>query len=277
MRTAQAEVMIWQGHSGDGFAEWLGAAPGVRWVQLPSAGIDWLFDQSLYRPGLTWTCAKGAFGPAVAELALGLLIAGFRALGVYARAERWLPEQGRTLAGSHVAILGAGGIATALLERLKPFGVETSVIRRRARPLDLADRVVTMEDLPKVLAAADAVILALPLTPATRGLIGAKELATMGPDAWLVNVGRGPLVDTAALLDALSDSAIGGAGLDVTDPEPLPEGHPLWTMPNVILTPHVGATGLMSAGPFSCRVGENLRRWRAGRPLLGLVDPDAGY
>jgi phosphoglycerate dehydrogenase-like enzyme len=176
-----------------------------------------------------------------------------------------------------VAILGAGGIASGLLERLKPFGVETSVIRRHARPIDLADRVVTMEELPKVLAAADAVILALPLTPATRRLIGAKELATMRPDAWLINVGRGPLLDTAALVDALSDSSIGGAGLDVTDPEPLPEGHPLWTMPNVILTPHVGATGPMSAGPFSCLVGENLCRWRAGGPLLGLVDPDAGY
>ena len=274
---AEAEVLIWQGHTGEGFAEWVAAAPSAKWVQLPSAGVDWLFDQSLYRPGITWTCAKGAFGDAVAELALGLLIAGFRAVGVYARAHRWLAEQGRTLSGSHVAIVGAGGIATALLERLKPFGVETSVIRRRVRPLALADRVMTMDELPKVLSAADAVVLALPLTPATRQLIGTEELAAMRPDAWLVNVGRGPLVDTAALVHALSDGSIAGAALDVTDPEPLPDGHPLWTMPNVILTPHVGATAAMSAGPFSHLVGENLRRWRAGQPLLGLVDADAGY
>jgi phosphoglycerate dehydrogenase-like enzyme len=274
---AGAQVMIWQGHSGDGFAEWLAAAPCPEWVQLPSAGIDWLFDLGLHRPGVKWTCAKGVFGPAVAELALGLLIAGFRSIGAFARADRWLPEQGRTLSGSHVAILGAGGIATALLERLKPFGVETSVVRRQLGAVPLADRVVTMDELPKVLSAADAVVLALPLTPATRGVIGADELAAMKPDSWLVNVGRGPLVDTTALVDALSDGSIGGAALDVTDPEPLPEGHPLWALPNVILTPHVGATAPMSAGPFSRLVGENLRRWRAGEPLLGLVDAYAGY
>ncbi len=273
----EAQVMIWQGHSGEGFAAWLAAAPSAEWVQLPSAGIDWLFDQDLYRSGITWTCAKGAFGDAVAELALGLLIAGFRSIGVYSRAGRWLPEQGRTLSGSHVAILGAGGIATALLARLKPFGVETSVVRRDPRPVPLADRVVTMDELPKVLSAADAVVLALPLTVATRGVIGAGELAAMKPDAWLVNVGRGPLVDTSALLNALSDGSIGGAALDVTDPEPLPEGHGLWALPNVIVTPHVGATAPMSAGPFSHLVGENLRRWRSGAPLLGLVDADAGY
>jgi phosphoglycerate dehydrogenase-like enzyme len=277
VRLPEAEVMIWQGHTGQGFADWLAAAPLAKWVQLPSAGVDWLFAESLYRPGMTWTCAKGAFGDAVAELALGLLIAGFRSLGVYARADRWLPEQGRTLSGSHVAILGAGGIATALLERLKPFGVETSVVRRHHRPLALADRVVTVDELPKVLSAADAVVLALPLTPATRHLIAAEELAAMRADAWLVNVGRGQLVDTSALLDALSDGRIAGAALDVTDPEPLPEGHPLWTMPSVILTPHVGATAPMSEGPFSHLVGENMRRWRAGQPLLGLVDADAGY
>jgi phosphoglycerate dehydrogenase-like enzyme len=269
--------MIWQGHSGEGFADWLAAAPSAEWVQLPSAGIDWLFDQDLYRSGITWTCAKGAFGDAVAELALGLLIAGFRCIGAYARADRWLPEEGRTLSGSHLAILGAGGIASALLELLKPFGVETSVVRRSPRPVPLADRVVTMGELPKVLSAADAVVLALPLTEATRGVIGAEELAAMKPDAWLVNVGRGKLVDTSALVKALSDGSIGGAALDVTDPEPLPDGHPLWTLPNVILTPHVGATAPMSAGPFSHLVGENLRRWRSDEPLLGLVDADAGY
>jgi D-3-phosphoglycerate dehydrogenase len=134
-----------------------------------------------------------------------------------------------------------------------------------------------MDELPKVLSAADAVVLALPLTEATRGLIGAEQLAAMRPDAWLVNVGRGELVDTTALVEALSGGSIGGAALDVTDPEPLPEGHPLWALPNVILTPHVGATPPMSAGPFSHLLGENLRRWRAGEPLLGLVDADAGY
>jgi phosphoglycerate dehydrogenase-like enzyme len=272
-----AEVAVWERHSGDGFDQFLAGAPSARWVQLPSAGIDWLFDLGLYRAGITWTCAKGAFGDSVAELAVALLLAGFRSLHTFLRAATWLPEGGRQLSGSHVAIVGAGGIATSVLERLRPWRVKTTVVRQRKAPLPLADQVVALDLLPKVLASADAVILAVPLTPATRHLIGVDELAVMRPEAWLVNVGRGELVDTEALVGALRRGAIGGAALDVTDPEPLPDGHPLWSMPNVMITPHVAATAEMSAEPFAERVAENLRRWRTDRELLGTIDPDDGY
>jgi phosphoglycerate dehydrogenase-like enzyme len=273
----RAEVLIWERHSGDGFGKFLTEAPGARWIQLPSAGIDWLFDLGLYRSGLTWTCAKGAFGDSVAELAVAMLLAGFRSLHTFLRATTWLPEQGRSIAGTHVAILGGGGITVSLLPRLKPFGVRTTVVRRQPLPLEGADRVVGIDQLPDVLASADAIVITLPLTPGTRNLIGATELAMMRPDAWLVNVGRGASIDTDALVDALRRGVIAGAALDVTEPEPLPDGHPLWTMPNVILTPHVAATDELTLEPFAGRVADNLRRWRAGQPLLGIIDAHAGY
>jgi phosphoglycerate dehydrogenase-like enzyme len=273
----RAEVLIWERHSGEGFPEFLDGAPAVRWIQLPSAGIDWLFDLDLYRPGPIWTCAKGAFGDTVADLAVAMLLAGFRSLHTFARATTWLPEDGRSLGGAHVAVLGGGGITAALLRRLPPFGVRTTVVRRQPLALEGADQVVAMEQLHEVLPLADAVVLTLPLTDRTRHVIGAAELAMMRPGAWLINVGRGPLVDTDALVDALRREVIGGAALDVADPEPLPDGHALWTMPNVIITPHVGATLELTLEPLAGRVADNLRRWRAGEPLVGLIDADAGY
>jgi phosphoglycerate dehydrogenase-like enzyme len=272
----QADVLIWEEHSADGFAPALAAAPRLQWVQLPSAGIEWLFELDLFRPDITWTCAKGAFSDAVAEMAITLLLAGFRELHTFARATTWLPERGRSLAGANVVIVGGGGIATALLGRLAPFGVRPTVVRRRVEPIDGA-RVVGIDSLDAVLPTADAVVLAVPLTPRTRHLIGAGQLARMRPDAWLINVGRGGLVDTGELVAALDAGRLGGAGLDVTDPEPLPDGHPLWGMPNVIITPHCASTLEMGAEPFAERVSENLRRWKAGLPLLGLVDTDAGF
>ncbi len=277
VEAAEATVLVWTRHDGEGFADFAAAAPQARWVQLPSAGIDWVFDLGLWREDITWTCAKGAFGPSVAELAVTLLVAGFRCVHTYLRATTWLPEAGRALAGSHVAVVGGGGIAVSVLERLAGWGVETTVVARRPDPLPGADRTVTMAELPKALAVADAAILAVPLVAETRNLIDAPALAAMGPDAWLVNVGRGGLVDTDALVAALSAGRLGGAALDVVDPEPLPDGHPLWTLPNVLLTPHVAATAEMSLAPFAARLSENLRRWSDDRPLLGIVDGRAGY
>jgi phosphoglycerate dehydrogenase-like enzyme len=120
-------------------------------------------------------------------------------------------------------------------------------------------------------------VLAVPLTNATRGMISRAVLAAMKPGAWLVNVARGGLVDTAALLDALKRGHLGGAALDVTDPEPLPEGHPLWRHPRVIITPHVSVNDALLGSLFGRRVQENLRRWASSEPLLGRVDPCVGY
>jgi phosphoglycerate dehydrogenase-like enzyme len=140
-----------------------------------------------------------------------------------------------------------------------------------------AARTVALDRLDEVLAGALVVILALALTPETERVIGAPQLARMRPDAWLVNVARGRHVDTDALVSALTENRIGGAALDVTDPEPLPDGHPLWQLPNCLITPH-SANPWQTAQPLlSRRITDNVRRWIAGEPLLGLVDLTAGY
>jgi phosphoglycerate dehydrogenase-like enzyme len=136
---------------------------------------------------------------------------------------------------------------------------------------------VTPDELDAVILGADALVLALALTPDTDGLVDRRRLDLLAEDAWLVNVARGRHVVTDDLVAALRDGSLGGAGLDVTEPEPLPDGHPLWRLPNVLLTPHVGDTPEMAVPLLGTRVRENVRRWAAGEPLLGPVDPVAGY
>ncbi|MFP5372869.1 MAG: NAD(P)-dependent oxidoreductase [Actinomycetes bacterium] len=213
----------------------------------------------------------------MAELALTLLLAGLRGLGTYARATRWQPPLGTNLLGARVAVVGGGGITESLLRLLGPFGCDVTVVRRRAAGLDGASRVVTPDHLDDALAAADAAVLALVLTADTSGLLDRRRLDLLGERGWLVNVARGRHVVTDDLVAALREGTLGGAALDVTEPEPLPDGHPLWTFPNVLITPHVGNTPEMAAPLLANRVSENLRRWAAGEPLLGLVDVAAGY
>jgi phosphoglycerate dehydrogenase-like enzyme len=173
--------------------------------------------------------------------------------------------------------VGGGGIATVLLRLLEPFGTPVTVVRRQAVSLPGAARTLGPDQLAEALAGARAVVLTPALTPETRGMIGPAELAAMEPYAWLVNVGRGGLVDTGALVHALRTGQIGGAALDVTDPEPLPDGHPLWALPNCLITPHTADTEEMTRPLLAVRIAENVRRLTAGQELVGLVDPDLGY
>ena len=176
-----------------------------------------------------------------------------------------------------MVVLGAGGITTSLLQLLAPFRCPVTVVRRSGEPVEGAARTVAMDELDAVLADALVVVLALALTPETRHVIGAGQLAAMRDDAWLVNVARGPHVDTDALVTALRDGAIGGAGLDVTDPEPLPDGHPLWSLPNCLITPHTANPWQTAQPLLARRITDNVRRSAAGEPLVGLVDLDRGY
>jgi phosphoglycerate dehydrogenase-like enzyme len=160
---------------------------------------------------------------------------------------------------------------------LGPFGSDVTVVRRSAVPLAGAARVLPPEELDEALTGALLVILALPLTSGTEGLIDRRRLGLLAEGACLVNVARGRHVVTDDLVAALRDGTLGSAGLDVTDPEPLPAGHPLWDLPNVIVTPHTANTEEMAEPLLSARVTENVRRWAAGEPLIGLVDPAAGY
>ena len=247
----------------------------LDWVQLPYAGIEPFLH--MLDTDRTWTCGKGVYAEPVAEAALAMLLAGFRHLAGYARETTWSAPVGQNLHRANVVILGGGGITEELLPLLAPFDCHTTVLRRSETPVPGASQTLTLEALHQVLPDADAVVLALALTPETAGVIGAAELALMKPTAWLVNVARGGHVDTAALVDALQANSIGGAALDVTDPEPLPDGHPLWSLPNCLLTPHVANTPEMGLALLARRVRDNVERYVAGQPLIGLVDTQAGY
>jgi phosphoglycerate dehydrogenase-like enzyme len=250
---------------------------GLRWVQLPWAGVEPYVDVIRAHADRIWTCGKGVYADPVAEHALALVLAGLRGLDRYARAATWTGPRGRNLFGGRVTIVGGGGIAAALLRLLRPFRCDVTVVRATPRPMEGARTVVGHDRLDEALTGAEVVVLALPLLPASVGLVDRRRLALMAPGACLVNVARGQHVVTEDLVEALQDGTLGSAGLDVTDPEPLPDGHPLWTLPNAIVTPHIGNTPEMGKPLLGIRVTDNVRRWIAGDPLVGLVDPAAGY
>jgi phosphoglycerate dehydrogenase-like enzyme len=271
-----AEALIWTvPRLADELESVLDEHDDIAWVQLPYAGIEPFVH--LIRDDRAWTCGKGIFAEPVAELALTLMLSGLRGLGTYVRSTKWLGEQGRNLIGSRVTILGGGGICTALVRMLKPFNCHVTVVRNRVEEMDGVDEVLAAERYVDALASADVVVLALPLTADTEEMISASELEMMENHAWLINVARGKHVVTEDLVWALQNGVIGGAGLDVTHPEPLPDGHPLWTMPNCIITPHVGATLEMEEPLLSARITTNIRLFAQGLPLEGVVYPELGY
>jgi phosphoglycerate dehydrogenase-like enzyme len=244
---------------------------GLRVVQLLSAGADkWV---GLPPAGVQLCDARGVHDASVAEWVLGAVIGSLRQFPAFARAQQrheWTPDAFTPtpeLTGKRVLIVGAGSIGRAVEQRLAPFDVTVTRVARTARP---EQDVHGVEELPRLLPRAEVVVLLVPLTEQTRGLVDGSFLAALPDGALLVNAARGPVVDTAALLTEVS-SGRHTAALDVTDPEPLPPGHPLWALPGVLITPHVGGavTGLL---PRAYRlVGEQLRRAVAGEPLINRV------
>jgi phosphoglycerate dehydrogenase-like enzyme len=224
-----------------------------------------------------WTCGKGVYAEPVAELALTLALAGLRHVGEYSRATEWGRPHGRNLKDANVTILGGGGIAQELLRLLAPFDCHVTVVRNRVEEMDGADDVVGADRYVDAIAGADVVFVALALTNETEGMISRSELEQMQSDAWIVNVARGRHIVTDDLVWALEWGIIGGAALDVTDPEPLPADHPLWTLANCIVTPHVGNTPEMAIPLLSERIATNVRRFEDGEPLVGAIDVDLGY
>jgi phosphoglycerate dehydrogenase-like enzyme len=279
--SAATRGLVWLSYGrADELRAALDAHPQIGWVQLPWAGVDAFSGllAGLGRPGLLWTSAKGAYAQPVAEHALALSLALLRVLPKRARSSSWtaVPE-GRSLYGRNVVIIGAGGIALELIRLLSPFGTSITVVRRSAELVPGAARTVRTAALHEVLPAADLVVVAAALTGDTRHLIGEPELAMMRPEAVLVNVARGPLVDTDALVAALAAGGIAGAALDVTDPEPLPDGHPLWTEPRCLITPHMADTPEMTAPLLAERIRLNVRAFLEDARFIGVVDPRAGY
>jgi phosphoglycerate dehydrogenase-like enzyme len=279
----QTRGLIWLSYGGsDSLRATLEHHPLIEWVQLPFAGVD-VFEQLLVsyseRPLPLWTSAKGAYAQPVAEHALTLVLALLRVIPQRVKATRWPtdPKSGRSLYGLSVLIVGAGGVAIELLRLLEPFGVRITIVRRSPRGVAGAEQSVTADRLRKVLPDADVVVIAAAATVATHQLFGPAEFAAMKNSAVLVNIARGALVDTDALVNALHTGEIAGAGLDVTDPEPLPDGHALWTAPNILITPHSADTPAMTGPLLAERIRQNVAAFIGDGHFVGVVDPGAGY
>ena len=279
---SEARALVWNGGAA-GFPERLPAH--IEWVQLFSAGVeDWFATDIFDRyPNVVFTSAAGAFARSVAEHALMLLLAGVRYLPEHVLARSWrqtefFPHIG-TLRGATVTIVGAGGIGRELITLLQPLQARVIAVNRSGTPVSLPGVVKTVpaHRLSDVWPQTDHVVIAAPATPDTRHLIGNDELAQLKPTSWVVNIARGGLVDTDALVRALRDGTIGGAGLDVTDPEPLPDAHPLWDLPNAIITPHDSNPPHLRTGAFAERVRDNVGRFVSGHELLARIDTVAGY
>jgi len=282
---AEARALIWAGGPGE-FPDEL--PDTVEWVQLPAAGVEDWFTAGIFarHPDVRFTSAAGAFAASVAEHALMLLLAGVRYLPEHLHARSWRQQEFfphvDTLRGKTVTIVGAGGIGRALIPMLIPLGVHIIAVNRSGKPVTgpgIPDTVETIpaDQLARIWPRTDHVVIAAPATPDTRHLVGADEIARLEPTSWIINVARGSLIDTDALVAALASGAIGGAGLDVTDPEPLPDGHPLWTLPNAIVTPHDSNPPQLRLAAFADHVSENVLRFIEGRDLLAPIDPGRGY
>lgn len=262
------------------FAGILAKYPGIDWVQLPWAGVDAFADILNKHAGSVrplWTSAKGAYAEPVAEHTLALALALLRELPTRVVARSWGPKIGTSLYGATVVIIGAGGIAIELLRLLAPFRTSVTVVRRSSKAVDGANRTVTSDRLRDVLPDADLVVVAAAMTGSTAKIIGVDEIAAMKPGAILINVARGGLVDTDALTAALASGRIAGAGLDVTEPEPLPDGHPLWSEPRAVITSHSADTPEMTTPLLAERVQTNVRAFLGDSKFEGIVDPEAGY
>lgn len=249
----------------------------IAWVQLPWAGVEPYAEAGVFDTERQWTSGKGVYAEPVAEHALALTLAGMRELPRFAQEISWSAQAGISLIGGTITIFGAGGITTELVRLLAPFHCSITVVRNHPKPIEGVDRVLAFEHRYEALKGADVVVLALALTPETRGVISRVEFELMEPHAWLVNVARGAHVVTEDLVVALREDVIGGAALDVTAPEPLPDGHPLWRLPNCLITPHTANTEDMAQPLLSARIAENVRRFAAGEELIGVVDPELGY
>jgi phosphoglycerate dehydrogenase-like enzyme len=247
--------------------EVLAGPPGrLRVIQTLSAGVDWMVGK--VPPHVTVCNARGIYDAPLAEWVIGAVLAmqrgHIRARDAQAKAE-WEFFEPHELSGRRVVILGMGSIGTAIADRLRPFGVQVTGVGRTAR-----DGVHALADLDALLPTADILISMLPLTGETRGLLDARRLALLGDGALLVNAGRGRTVDTAALTRELSSGRL-RAALDVVDPEPLPSEHPLWALPNVLISPHMAGDSPSTTVRCFELAGDQLRRFAAGEPLVNEV------
>jgi phosphoglycerate dehydrogenase-like enzyme len=265
--------------------EWLrsawSAADGLRWIQSASAGVDGLMFPELVDSDVMVTNAAGVFDEPIAEWAIGAMLAfatGLHRSIVDQHQRRWDDERHtERLAGARLTVIGPGPIGRATAARALALGMSVSLVGRRARPDDSFGRILGPESFVEAMSEADVVLDALPLTETTHHLFDARAFAAMKPTARFLNVGRGQTVDEAALVDALQEGRIAGAALDVFEREPLPDDSPLWSMPSVIVSPHISGDAAGWERAVVARFADNARRWASGEALLGEIDKRAGH
>jgi phosphoglycerate dehydrogenase-like enzyme len=267
-------------------AEFLSVAPELRWVQAWSAGVDRYVDMPglAEHPRLVLTNMRGVHGPAIAEHVFASLLSLTRGLSQWRDAQRqrdWdrnLAPEMTSLAGRTMLVVGMGGIGREIASRAHAFDMHVLATVRTAREAPAyVDELGVSADLERFLPRADVVAIALPLTPETRGLFDARRLALCKPGAYVVNIARGPIVDTDALLAALESGALAGACLDVTDPEPLNADHPLWAREDVVITPHVAGRAEITGDRRWATFRAQMERFARGEPLENVVDFAIGY
>lgn len=278
-----------------------GQCPNLKWVQFHFAGIDFALDAPLLKqPDIHFTTLSGAAAPQVAEYAVMMLLALGHHLadiiGNQTKADwprnKWERFSPVELRGSTVGVLGYGSIGREIARLLHPWGVQVLAVKRDAMhpedggyiPAGMGDpagdyftRLYPMQAIKSMLGECDFIIISLPLTAQTQGLIGVDALAACKPTAQLVHIGRGGVVDQAALLAALQDRKIAGAALDVFSEEPLPPNSPFWKLPNVIISPHIAGVSAHYQDRAAAMFAENMRRYLEGSPLLNKFDPARGY
>ncbi|MDT3728009.1 D-2-hydroxyacid dehydrogenase [Streptomyces sp. DSM 41972] len=275
-RLPHADVLlVWDFTSHAVRRAWPGEGPRPRWVHTASAGVDHLLCPELAASDTVVTNARGVFDGPIAEYVAGLVLAFAKDLPRTLRLQRertWLHRETRRVAGTRACVVGSGPIGRAVAGTLEAIGVRTALVGRTAR-----DGVHGPEDLDRLLAGADWVVAAAPLTEETRGMFDARRFGVMRPSAYFVNVGRGELVVEDALVRAVRDRWIAGAALDVFTAEPLAGDSPLWELDDVVVSPHMSGDTVGWRDELAAQFMELYELWEAGRPLENVVDKRRGY
>ncbi|MHA7181713.1 D-2-hydroxyacid dehydrogenase [Arthrobacter sp. MDB2-24] len=276
-----ADVLyLWDYFSGALPAAWH-AAGSLRWLHVAAAGVDKLLFPELVASDVVVTNAHGIFDQPMAEYVLGAMLyaaKGFGPLHDQQRDARWVWREGRNIAGSRALVVGTGSIGRHTARLLKAVGVQVEGAGRTAAEHDDDfGSVHASADLARVVGGFDWIILVAPLTPATENLVSAAVIGAMKPSAVLINVGRGRLVDEAALVDSLRTGTLAGAVLDTVAVEPLPPDNPLWSLPSVLVTPHMASNADSWLDDLAVQFERNFLLWVEGRPLPGVVDKALGY
>ncbi len=278
---ADCDVVFHYGRPRDALSANWALTGRLRWVHVGGVGVDWTLFPELVESDVVLTNSRGVFDTTLPEYLLSLMLALLKDLPGTIRAQaqhQWRHRMLDPLSGGRAVIVGAGTIAQAAARLLRALGVSVTLVGRRERDGDPDEgRIRAVADLPALLPNADWLIVLTPLTPQTRGLIGVAELASLPLGARVVNIGRGPVVVEEALIGALRSGALAGAALDVFEHEPLDAGSPLWDMPNVIVSPHIGGDVADTPQAFSRAFLANLERYMAGEPLQNVVDKHLGF